>query len=603
MARVTLRILGDCVIELGDRQVTPSSSYLFGLLLHLALERGRAVSRSALGEFLFPRCTNLQRRRRLRQLLYRAKELGAPLRASRWIIELPSAEAEGPLDAFMAMARAQRARISHEALTILPMYEPTISHAFAEWVERTQRSLGSTILSTLLDDFRIARKECRWKDVVCVGRTLRQLDARNEDTVLGLSEALLMLGHKDEALAELDAFTRKTVGSGPSAALRRIRSRIERASPPISSSETTLRGRQEHLASLARVWSTAVSKHPRLCVLLGAPGIGKTRLANEFGTRVVLSGGQCLTYECAPSDAELPFGAFAQLVPQLRALRGSLGASPELRSYLDLLSVTDRRTVVLDPASLEAIRAGISSAFVDLVDAVCVERPLLVVIDDAHLLDAASSSVFASLCDRRSRSALMVLCCVRGGDMRSLPILSRTSPVAYSLRPLSAADSRSLTEELLSDRVHDADHLDWILTQAAGNPFYLQSLARQESHGAEASSPPVDICCLATSSYCSLDNQARMLLEACMCLGELATLPRVQQVAGFDDETLAASLRQLEHGGLITCARGELRLQHALLEQALRSLVPSSVAALVHARAARFLKARRVRRGRSSRRA
>ncbi len=183
----------------------------------------------------------------------------------------------------------------------------------------------------------------------------------------------------------------------------------------------------------------------------------------------------------------------------------------------------------------------------------------------------------------------MVLCCCRGTDATALPVNATMTLVAHCLTPLSESDSRALLSELRSSHPPDEQYTRWCLDQAAGNPFYLYSIARSENSYPQGATVPFDIHNLASSSYCSLDDASRTLLEASLFLGRFATVGRVQKIAEIDDGRLLMALRRLEGGGLITFRAGQLRLAHALLEDAIRGLVPGSVAAALQARVARSL--------------
>jgi DNA-binding SARP family transcriptional activator len=588
MADVRLRIVGECIIEVGKRQICPDSPSLFAMLLYLALE-GRAVPRTELCELFFAECDDsVDDSHRLRQLLYRLRQLGVAVRNEGSAVALPSVEALSA--SLIGLGREARSVRSPHSLEILPGYFPQLSRAFADWVDSARASANGLVRALLLDDLRSLRRECRWDDVVRTGTLLRQLDFANEEVVIAVTEGMFMLGQPREALDELDTFLREhTLHDKSAGTLRKLRRRIEKGRPQPGQSRATFHGRQETLLALGRVWSAAGQNRPTMCVLLGAPGMGKTRVVEEFGSRLAFNGEHTLRYACDASDRERPLSAFTQLVPQLKTMRGSLGASPELQGHLDLLAIARDRTTPLQPALLEATRAEIPLALVDLIEAVTSEHPLLLTIDDAHHLDAASWAVLCSLCDTRGSAALMVLCCCRGTDAANLPLTSATALVVHCLTPLSETDSRALLRELRSSDPPDAHYTRWCLEQAAGNPFYLCSLARSERAYSQVAAVPFDIHNLASSSYYALDEDARALLEACLYLGRFATVRRLQEIADIAGARLLTALRRLEGGGLITFRAGELRLSHALLEDAIRTLVPCTVAAALQARVAKRL--------------
>jgi hypothetical protein len=590
MADVKLRIVGECIIEVGERQLSPDAPHLFALLLYLAIERGRAVQRSELSELLFRAdASSVQRTHNLRQLLYRLRGLGVPVEASGTAVKLNSTVAENPLNHFEALGRDRRSKLSAHQLVILPSYDPCVSRQLRDWLDTTRASAAGHVRTILLSDFSAARRECEWDAALRIGSLLQQVDSGSAEVISGVAEALLMVGRKFDALGVIDAFLADHTREFATAhVLRKLRARIDKAKPTSEFPQATFRGRQDALSSLRAAWTQASSGQSQVCVVLGAPGIGKTRLASEFDAFVALSGGQVLTYRCDESDAIRPLSVFAHLVPQLRTLRGSLGSSPDLQHYLDLISEAKEQSTVLEPASIEATRADIVLALVDLVDAVTAEQPVLIIIDDAHQLDPTSCAILGVLGGKQATRPLMVLCCCRGGNADRLPLLSCAHVAVHRLAPLSASESRSLLAELLLLHQRDSRHAENYLSQACGNPFYLHALAR---HGMEDTSLPFDIRNLASSSYFTLDAHARTVLEASLFLGRFGTLRRVREVAQMDGGSLLAALRAVENAGLITVVDGELRLTHALLEEAIVSLIPSSVAAALHERVARCLQA------------
>ena len=91
---IRLRALGQCVVEVGDHQITPESDVLFALLLFLSMSAGRAVPRAELLDLLWPDSAPRNARHRLRQALYQLKKLGAPLGTLDSFVNLREADVE-----------------------------------------------------------------------------------------------------------------------------------------------------------------------------------------------------------------------------------------------------------------------------------------------------------------------------------------------------------------------------------------------------------------------------------------------------------------------------------------------------------------------------
>jgi DNA-binding SARP family transcriptional activator len=257
MADVRLRIVGECIIEVGERQIGPESPHLFALLLYLALEDGRAVPRAELCELLFPACDSPGcNSHKLRQLLYRLRQLGVAVRSDGSTVSLPSVE---NLAASLTRAgRHARSMRSAQSFEVLPAYYPHVSRAFADRVDSARASVNGLVRALLLDDLRSLRRECRWDVVVRTGSLLRQLDFANEEVVVAVAEGMFMSGRKHDALAELDSFmSERGLDDSVAAALRKLRGRIDKGRPHASRLQATFHGRQDIQRALDGVWSSA----------------------------------------------------------------------------------------------------------------------------------------------------------------------------------------------------------------------------------------------------------------------------------------------------------------------------------------------------------
>ncbi len=582
MTQVRLSIVGDCVIEIGRHRVTPGSSHVFGLLLLLTLRAGKPISRQELQTLLADAKTP---RHNLRQLLYRLRQMGLLFEEQAAGLTLHSVKIVGPVDVLCETDIRARSRLTKAELEILPSYLPRLPKSFIVWLDDVRGDLESQIRQQLLADLETCRMSHAWDDVLRLSETLTSLDALNAEVVRSRAEALAMTGHREAALQVIDTFTRETSPSTDAIALlQSVRTRI--AKTTITRREGTLRARTACLTSLDAEWAQIASDGARVSAVIGVAGLGKTRVAEEFAARIAFRGGHVLRFTCDSQARQQPLSLFSHILPLLRGMRGSLGASPEYKATLGLVRPahdgTDR--TIPEGLSLEARRADIQSALIDLLEAVTSERPMLLIVDDAHLLDEASRAVLRALTTTRNAAQLQVLVCARpsSGNPSLLAPARRTS--VFELAPLSPQDSLELLLELGAGSGAEDKHVAWCLAQAAGNPFYLHQLASHVSKSVTAL--PFDISSLALSSYSSLRPESRSVLETCLLLGRFATIARALFVAGIDGHTMLSALRELEECDLVHFADGLLSGPHALLHDALRGLIPSSVSALLHRRIA-----------------
>ena len=591
MSHLRFSIIGDCLIEVDDSRVTPAAPHLFGLLLLLSLRQGKPISRQEIQTLLLAdAATSTLASHNLRQLLYRLRQMGLRFHEQSSGLALCDTDVGDPLEHLRAMDASARAHLTVTQLGILPSYIPRLPRPYLIWLDDVRNDIDGQIRQLLLEDLDTLRASHAWRDVIRLGETLASLDAANVEVVRARAEALAMTDRRGEALQLLDQFSRETPLHGEaSVMLQCVRIRI--AKTTIARREGTLRARASCLAFMEADWSKVPSEGARLTAVVGHAGLGKTRVAEEFAARVSFRGGHVVRFNCDNQSHQQPLALFSHILPSLRAMRGSLGAAPQYKNALDLVrpGVESAEPIVPEGLSLEARRADIHSALIDLLEAVSAERAMLLVIDDAHLLDDASRSVLRALTTTRNAAMLQILVCARptSGNTTLLTRARRNS--VFELAPLSATDSRELFIEL-GTGLHLADaYVEWSVKQAAGNPFYLHTLASQPSSSSTAL--PFDISSLALSCYSSLRADSRTVLDACLLLGRFATMSRVVLIAKLDDQGMLAALRDLEEQDLVHYVDGHLTGPHALLLDALRALIPSSVSALLHRRIAAALEA------------
>ena len=588
MSTIRLSLLGDCVIHVNDTAVAPSSTHLFALLLVLGLEGERRVHRSELQQLLFaPDIGAKQASHNLRQLLYRVRRLGTELNEATLGLRLPIGTVLSVADQLSEMTSSGCEGLNLRNVAFLPSYSPRLPKPYLEWLDRQRDHVDNMIRDALRSASDKLRASHDWPAAYRVSSTLASVDPDSEAAVAVMAEALTMLGRRNEALTLINSFAGLKNGTAPSSeGLRPLRARIARIGDVRS--EGVLRGRNECLASLETEWEKLGPDGARRAVLNGHGGIGKTRVAEAFADRVRLLGAHVTRYTCDVASSEQPLGLFSDILPELRSLRGSLGASPALASALDRLRPAIGHSDLPTPSeiSVEAVRAQVKRALIDLLEAVTEDKPLLLLIDDAHYLDEVSAKVIAALCGKPNTALLLIVLCVRPSQS-TVPLLEPVRRgLSFILDPLPADVSRQVILDAGGSQIAES-HIEWCLAQAAGNPFYLHTLASQRF--VDTRLVPFDIRSLAANAYSSLGAAARTVIEACLLLGRLATLSRVTKISGVSEPELLGALRELEELDLIQFSAGVLVGPHALLHDALVRLVPSSVAALLHSRIATTL--------------
>ncbi len=266
-------------------------------------------------------------------------------------------------------------------------------------------------------------------------------------------------------------------------------------------------GRAEQLATLQSLLELVRLGRGRVALVLGEPGIGKSRLLAEFRGSVgerdepahwieahCISYGQNLPYHLLVDLVRAALGLSAagaeeerrrQLDVRLAEIMAAEGA--DVAPYLAHLSGLPLHPHEVDRARIEpdVMQQRYVAATHRLLRALSVNRPVVLVCEDVHWADPASVEVVRSLLPISTRLPVLQILALRvDRDAPGWALVNQardTLGEALSelmLEPLTDEQSRNLVANLLvieslPDRVRDL-----ILTRAEGNPFFVEEVVR-----------------------------------------------------------------------------------------------------------------------------
>src|SRR5262245_60043397 len=441
-----------------------------------------------------------------------------------------------------------------------------------------------------------------------------QQEAHDGDVVISESTHRLVRGLV--TLAPLGALALK--GRAESVAAYRVVS-LDR---PAGASATVFVGRDDELRRITAVYDAAVTTPSgRLAVILGSPGLGKSRLVEEFA-RQLGNEATVLTAQCDAAGG-------ATFAPVARALRTYLqiddgSSSDTIRAAIDAALPHDEADRSRIAGGIAALLAGTPGSpeetfFVvrRLLAALATARPVVLVIDDLHWAQPLLLDLVEHLVQWGAGVPLLVLAAARPElrDARS-SLASSGSLVAdvVTLAGLDAGAATRLAASVIGAEELPAAVAGRVLTTSEGNPLFVGELVRMlvnngalkregdrwtaGSELANLEMPPT-IHALLAARIERLRPEERTVLERAAVVGRQFSrgavahlLPREAQ--GDLDPRLEALRRSeiIERDPAWFLGEPALRFHHVLTRDAAYRRVLKGTRAELHARFADWLEAR-----------
>ena len=371
---------------------------------------------------------------------------------------------------------------------------------------------------------------------------------------------------------------------------------------------TPLVGREEELDLLTRRWERAHKGEGQLALIVGEPGLGKSRLMEEFHGRlgetphtwVEWSSSQLLQNTPLHPVAEWGrqrFGADLPAEQRLADFENTLELvgldpteyAPLLAPLVDVLLPEDR-AAKLAPEELRRRQLAAMTAWIL---ASARTQPVVLAFEDLHWADPTSLDLMRALAERGAQAPLLVIATARP-EFRP-PWSVRSHHSAISLSPLDSAQIAKMVRELSSRHALPKDIVEGVSARTGGVPLFVEEvtrllLERGEQGGAQAIPPT-----LQQSLAARLDRlgSARETAQIGAVLGRGFSYALLQSVAGLDEGALRSSLERLAEADILFVegdgAQAAYRFKHALIQDAAYDSLLKSRRQALHRRAAEIL--------------
>ncbi|HKY75780.1 MAG TPA: BTAD domain-containing putative transcriptional regulator [Acidimicrobiia bacterium] len=618
------RILGPLQVLRDGQAVEPGSPKQRALLLNLLVNHGRVVSRDRLIEDLWagsPPSTGLgvlqnyvsQLRRALGPDVVVTRGPGYALEASpddvdsvrfeRLVTEAGAALEGGDASGAIDLVRRGLGLWRGPALADVagePFAQAEIGRLDELRASATELELEAEIsagrhrevigrFEALLAEHPL-RERLWWLLMLALYRSGRQADAlrafqkarahlRDElgiDPGADLRELETAVLRQDPALDRLLTRTAPAPAAAPAAPAVGVR-------PPVRRPPTPLVGRVEEREALTRFLAAArEDERGGLLLLVGEPGIGKTRLLEEARLLVESAGGVAATGRGYEAELGRPYGAWmdafrsAPLPPLPESIR------TDLTPLLPELST--ERIDLDDPNRLY-------DAVVSLLTHLGLTAPTVVLLDDIQWLDAQSTALLHFVVRHLADRGTAFLATARSAELddnvacrRVMQALRRDDLlVDLPVGPLPATTIADLTRPIAPDA--DADR---IAGACNGNPLLALEMARALARGEDPLSSRLDA--LIGDRLGRVGEEAAKLVPWLAVLGRSADIALLAEAVERDPADLFEPLGELERHGVVHAGTdGTYGFAHDLVQTAAYQRISAPRRTSLHARIGRVL--------------
>jgi class 3 adenylate cyclase/tetratricopeptide (TPR) repeat protein len=349
-------------------------------------------------------------------------------------------------------------------------------------------------------------------------------------------------------------------------------------------------GRNDELERLESALATATeTRMPQLATIVGAPGIGKSRLARELlgrvDARVVV--GRCLSY-----GEGITYAPLQEIAAQVGDLRSALeeASDAELAAirFGAALGATDT------PVSPEEIAWGVRR----LLEALARHGPLVAVFDDIHWAEPTFLDLIEYVASFAHDVPMLVLCTARPDlfDLRPTWTAPRPNASVITLQALSETDTDALVERL-GDL--PAETRERIVRAAEGNPLFAEQLVAMRAETEDVLEVPPTLQALLSARIDRLGKGERAAAQCGAVEGRLfhrgavaALLPEPER-ADVGAHLLSLVRKELIRPDVATVPGDDaFRFGHILIRDAAYDAIPKRQRAALHEQFADWLEER-----------
>lgn len=371
-------------------------------------------------------------------------------------------------------------------------------------------------------------------------------------------------------------------------------------------------GRVLERGLLQQAWQHSCSGHGEVVLLSGEAGIGKSRLTEEFlDADVDPDGTDIIRLNCSPYLASSPFHPISERITQDAGILPNEDDDTVLervRSLLQSRAGTDVEQVLPVYAALVAPGSPVArpildlspqeqrdvttQTFVDVLKTRAQIKPVLLMVEDAHWLDASTKALLDRIVATCSDLPLMVLITHRPEWMNDWPE-GDAHIQTLRLRRFDKDQVAHLIEQI-AGKTPDEHLLTEIIEKTDGVPLFVEEVTRALTVLGESGvhSVPSSLQGILMARLDAVSDTAKQVALTASAIGREFDPTVVRAAMGRSAADTADALEELRKSGLVFESgfnRGHYFFRHALIRDTAYQSMLSTTRQSQHANVARAL--------------
>jgi len=378
---------------------------------------------------------------------------------------------------------------------------------------------------------------------------------------------------------------------------------------------TPLIGRAAEIEMLAQCWQAACNGQGRVVLISGDPGVGKSRMTRALSERIEGGTNAALQYQCSP------FHTRSALHPVIQQIEITAGFSRDDTAHQKL----DKLLAILPPGGGSEERYALLAAtlglpaerfsrlnmsprrqkdrtlqmLVEQVEAMSLEKPVLMVFEDVHWVDPTTKEALDILIERVRSVAVLVLITFR--PEFTPPWAGLPHVASIMLDRLDRIRSQEMVRMVANQTTLSRPVMERITERADGVPLFIEELTRSVLEAGTLGNAEVNAgqgvstsgalipATLQESLLARLDRLSREkhILQIAACIGRAVPYRLLARISAFEDEALSLALERLTDAGIVFSngnpGEATYTFKHALLQDAAYESLLKSRRQRIHA--------------------